>query len=175
MSIEKAIEIAKKIDPAIGPSLEMDKKNMTEAQLSVKLRDFFDAYENAAKFKQAHPGKNNKELESMVAQNINAHVNNDFHVATFVASVLSKKGDLEALSLSAARRIVLSDPRIEIYFKANPSADKIKLSEKITAEIQKILMDYFLKFKGRAVDSEAISAELTVSVTKKIAELLNQK
>lgn len=174
MSLDKAIEIAKKIDPAIGPSLEMDKKNLSEAQLTQKLRDFFTAYGNAAKFKLAHPGKTNKELEGLVLMNMNAHINNDFHIATFVVSVLGKKGDLESLSLSAARKIVLSDPRIEDHFKTNPEADKIKISQQISDEVQKLLMDYFLHFKGQKIDSENITMDLTVAATKKVAEILSR-
>lgn len=174
MSLEKALEIAKKIDPAIGPSLEMDRKNLSENELAAKLREFFDAYEKAAKFKLAHPGKSNKELEGMVAQNINAHVNNDFHIAIFVTRVLKKKGDLEGLAQTAARGIVLSDPRIAEYFSKNPKADKVKLSESISTQTQKALTDYFLKFKGQNVDSEAITAELTTLVTKQIAEMLEK-
>ena len=172
MSIEKAIEIAKKIDPAIGPSLDMDKKNLSEAQLKIKLKDFFVANKKAADLMIAHPGKTPDELKDMVEINITAHVNNDFHIATFVTSVLGKKSDLDSLALSTSRRIVLSDPRIPEYFKQNPGVDKAKISQELSEKIKQALIDYFSNLKGKNIDQGAIVDELTTNVTKGIAKTL---
>ena len=172
MSLDKAIEIAKKIDPGVGPSLEIDRKNMSEPQLRAKLQDFFAVNKKAAEIALAHPGKSFVEIKQSIDNNISAHVNNDFHVLTFVGNVLAKKGDLASLAQSCARRIVLSDPRILNYFVQNPKADKIKLSQTLSDDLQTLLVNYFENVKGKKLNSEAMVDELTTQVTKKVAETL---
>ncbi len=172
MSIEKAIEIALKIDPSIGPALEIDRKTLSEDQFKAKLHDFFVTNKKAADIAIAHPGKSFAEIKQAVDINISAHINNDFHILTFVTNVLTKKGDLTSLALSCSRRIVLSDPRISNYFEENPQADKIHTSQTICDELQTLLVKYFENIKGQKLDTEAMAEELTVAASKKVAEIL---
>lgn len=175
MSLDKAIEIAKKIDPAIGPTLDLDRKNLPEEQLKAKLRQFFETNKKAAEFILAHPGKSADELSAMIEINIKAHVNNNFHISIFVANVLAKKGDLATLADSAAKRIVLSDPRIEAAFVKLKPEEKISRARKISDAITSELVSYFENLKGKELDRAAIIEELTTKVTIKIAEILQTK
>lgn len=173
MSIDKAIEIAKKIDPAIGPSLEIDRKNLSDKELAVKLQDFFEVNKKAAEIVMAHPGKSPAELKQTIDTNISAHINNDFHILIFITNVLAKKSDLSSMAQSCARRIVLSDPRIEAAFKTLTVVEKAAEAEKIYNIIVADLVSYFENTKGKKLDSEAMVEELTTAVTKKVAETLH--
>ena len=172
MNLNKAIEIAKEIEPSVGPALDMDRKNLSDVELAAKLRNFFLAYKQAAEFSLAHPDKEPEELVAIMKSNIAAHINNDFHIATFVASVLAKKGDLATLADSAAKRIVLSDPRIEAAFAKLKSEQKVAKAKEISAAIAGELTNYFENLKGKVLNREAIINELTTRVTAKVAETL---
>jgi len=174
MSLDKAIEIAKKIDPNIGPSLDMERKNLPEEQLKAKLRQFFAANKKAAEIILAHPGKSQEEIIHSFDLNLKAHVNNNFHIATFVGNVLNRKGDLAILAGSAAKRIVLSDPRIAAAFQKLKPEEKAARAEKIFDALASGLTSYFENFKGKELDRAAIIEELTTKVTKKIAEILSK-
>ena len=174
MSLDKAIEIAKKIDPNIGPSLDMERKNLPEEQLKAKLRQFFAANKKAAEIILAHPGKSQEEIIHSFDLNLKAHVNNNFHIATFVGNVLNRKGDLAILAGSAAKRIVLSDPRIEIAFAKLKTEEKVVRAKEISDTIAEELTTYFENFKSKELDQVAIIDELTTKITAKIGRELKK-
>ena len=175
MDINRAIEIAKKLEPASGPSLEMDKKNLSPEELRQKLRALFLRYKKEAKILKAHPDKNYEQIKAIFDANVAAHSQIVIQISTFVNAVLGKNGDLEALAKSAARRIVLADPRIESHLKGKSVAEKTEISKKIASEVEKMLVEYFEKFTGRDLDKIMVIDELTTKTTAEIAGMLNSE
>ncbi|PIZ27852.1 hypothetical protein COY45_00205, partial [Candidatus Berkelbacteria bacterium CG_4_10_14_0_8_um_filter_42_34] len=82
--------------------------------------------------------------------------------------------DLAILAGSAAKRIVLSDPRIAAAFQKLKPEEKAARAEKIFDALASGLTSYFENFKGKELDRAAIIEELTTKVTKKIAEILSK-
>ncbi len=171
-NIDKAIEIAKRIDPNIGPALDMDRKSLSESKLREKLLRFFELNKKAADVILAHPGKSFEEIKASFDANVAAHARISIQVASFVNDIFSKKSDLSALALSASRRIVLADPRIENFYKINPKIDPAATSQEISEDVQSMLVNYFENLKGRNIDQEKIIEDITAKITLQIGQLL---
>ncbi len=143
-------------------------------ELKNKLKKIFDDAEKAVTIIRNHPGQSFEQIKKTVNLNITAHVVAGNHVGLFVYNVLHQKGDLKTLADAAAKRIVLSDPRIETAFVGLSVADKTATAEKIYNLILADLVSYFENLKGKKLDQSTITEELTINVTKKIASILNQ-
>lgn len=174
VDIDKAINIAKELDPDSGPSLDMARKSSDDQLMIIKLKKFFDDYEKAMRIVEGHPGKSYEEIKEVFDLNAKTHVANYTFLSSFVADVLSKKGDLASLARSAARRIVLADQRLNNFYAQNEKVDPVSTSKRIAAEIESILVGYFSNFKGKDIDKVKIVDELTEQVTIAAAQLIQK-
>ncbi|MEI8061255.1 MAG: hypothetical protein WCG99_03095 [Candidatus Berkelbacteria bacterium] len=172
MDLDKAIQIAKEINPDIGPSLDLERKTVPEAELAAKLKRFFDDCENAAKVMEAHPGQSYEQIESSFHSNAAAHSQIRLHVTYFVDSIINQKGDLSGQAQIAARRIILSDPRINEFIKNLKVADRPLLAEKIYNLVVAELTTYFENLRGTKIDHNKIVEDLTADIVKKISQAL---
>lgn len=172
VDIDKAIQIAKKLNPDTGPSLEMSRKSLSDDEMIVKLERFFDDYERAMKVVEQHPGKNYQQIKAIFDANTKTHVNNLIFISTFVNDVLDKKGDLNSLAKSAARRVVLADERLNNFYAENKKVDPATTSKKIAENIEMMLIEYFTSLKGTNIDRGKIIDELTREVTISVAKSL---
>ena len=141
--------------------------------LEDKLKELFDSTEKAAKIVEAHPGQSIDQIKKTVSLNISAHVTAESHVGLFVYNVLNRKGDLKTLVDAAAKRIVLSDSRIEVAFQGLSPADKATRAEKIYNVLVSELTSFFENLKGKDFDQNKAVEALTTTVVKKVAEILN--
>ena len=85
--------------------------------LENKLKEIFDSNRKAAEIIKKHPGQSFEQIKKTFDLNVSAHVIVSNHIGLFVSNVLNRKGDLAILAGSAAKRIVLSDPRIAAAFQ----------------------------------------------------------
>ena len=141
--------------------------------LEDKLKEIFDDNRKAVEVIKKHPGQNFEQIKKTFDKNVSAHVIASNHIGLFVYNVLNRKGDLTTLANSAAKRIVLSDPRIEAAFAKLKPEEKISRARKISETIVVELTSYFENLKGKKLDQAAISEELTTKVTTKVAEQLS--
>jgi len=172
MGIDEAIKIAKQLNPDIGPSLDIDRKNLAEKELAAKLLKFFADNRKAIEIMKVHPGKSAAEIKALLDRNVSAHVVVSNHVGLFVYNVLNRKGDLAALADSAGKRIILSDPRIEAALAKLKPEEKAERAEKIFNIVVIELSSYFENLKEKKLDQNQIIEELTTKVTAKIGETL---
>jgi hypothetical protein len=172
--IEKAIKIAKELDPSIGPSLDIDRKNMSEPQMIARLKKFFDDYDKAIQVVKTHPGQSYEQIKQTFDTNVKSHSRALIHVAALVNDVMGKNGDLNSLATSAARKIVLSDQRIKNFLQSNPKSDKAKVSQEIAETLEKNLINYFANLKGTELNKIAIIEELTNKSVLTVAEILEK-
>ena len=142
--------------------------------LENKLKEIFDSNRKAAEIIKKHPGQSFEQIKKTFDLNVSAHVIVSNHIGLFVSNVLNRKGDLAILAGSAAKRIVLSDPRIAAAFQKLKPEEKAARAEKIFAALASGLTSYFENFKGKELDRAAIIEELTTKVTKKNAEILSK-
>jgi len=143
--------------------------------LEQKLREIIEINRKAAKIIKNHPGQSFEQIKKSVDLNIASHVSTSNHVALFVYNVMNQKGDLKTLADSAAKRIVLSDSRIETAFQSLSTAEKAAKAEKIYNSILTDLVSYFENLKGTKIDQNKIIDELTTQLVKKIAAILAEK
>jgi len=146
----------------------------TEQQRKEKLMKFLETNRKALEIVKNHKGKTFEEIQQSLNLNIAAHVSSMNHVSLFVNNILNQKGDLKTLADSAAKRIVLSDARIEFIFKKLTVQQKITQAERISQMITATLIEYFENLKGKKINPGQISNELTIEINKKIANLLSQ-
>jgi len=142
--------------------------------LENKLKEIFGSNRKAAEIIKKHPGQSFEQIKKTFDLNVSAHVIVSNHIGLFVSNVLNRKGDLAILAGSAAKRIVLSDPRIAAAFQKLKPEEKAARAEKIFDALASGLTSYFENFKGKELDRAAIIEELTTKVTKKIAEILSK-
>lgn len=171
-NIDQAVEIAKQIDPDIGPALEMERKSLSEAEFKAKLLNFFKLNKQAAEIILAHKGQTYEQIKASFDANVAAHVQNGVQIAVFVNAVMNKQGDLNSLATAAAGRVAAADPRLESFLQANPKIDGITGRREIADDIQKILVAYFTNLKGKAFDQNQMTEELAGRVTGRIGEIL---
>lgn len=171
-SIDEAIKIAKQINPDIGPSLDVNRKSMTEEELKAKLLVFFQQNEQAAKIILAHKGQTYEQIKASFDANVAAHVQISIQVAMFVNQVMNKKGDLETLATEATGKIVIVDPRVESFIQANPKINTDTARKEIADDIQSIFVAYFTNLKGATLDQNLINEELSHKATARIGEIL---
>jgi len=172
-NIDEVIQIAKEIDPDVEPTLEMERKSLPEEDFRLKLLNFFRVNKQAAEIILAHKGQSYEQIKASFDANVAAHVQNGIHVAMFVADVMKKKGDLNSLALTAAKRVAVSDPRLESFLQANPKINAEVAKKEIADEVQSILVNYFSTLKGTALDQNRIIEELAGKVTGRIGVILN--
>ncbi|MCX6810246.1 MAG: hypothetical protein NTY30_00705 [Candidatus Berkelbacteria bacterium] len=137
-----------------------------------KLREILATDRKALQVIRNHPGQSFEQIKQSVDLNISAHVSTNNHIGLFVYNVLHQKSDLKSLADTAAKRIILSDARIEAVFAKLSVDEKAVQAEKIYNIILTYLVSYFTNLKGQKLNAEAITDELTVAVTKKVAETL---
>lgn len=174
IDIDKAIKIAKELNPDIGPSLDMARKSSTDEVMTIKLKKIFDDYEKAMKIVQSHPGKNFAQIKEIFDINAKTHVTNYTFLSSFVNDLLDKKGDLNSLALSTSRRIILADQRLNSFYQQNQNIDPAATSGRIAKEIEGILVNYFSNLKGKNIDRRKIVDELTEKVTIAVVNLIQQ-
>ena len=172
-NIDEVIQIAKEIDPDVEPTLEMERKSLPEEDFRLKLLNFFRVNKQAAEIILAHKGQSYEQIKASFDANVAAHVQNGIHVAMFVADVMKKKGDLNSLALTAAKRVAVADPRLESFLQANPKINAEAARKEIADEAQSILVNYFSTLKGTALDQNRIIEELAGKVTGRIGVILN--
>lgn len=143
--------------------------------LEQKLREILDADRKALQVIKNHPGQSYEQIKKSVDLNISAHVSASNHVGLFVYNAMNKKSDLKTLADACAKRIILSDARIEAAFQKLTAAQKAKGAEIINNFIVADLVSYFENLKGKTMDQSKIVDELTVAIVKKIAETLQAK
>lgn len=143
--------------------------------LENKLKQVFDDAEKAAEIIKNHPNQNFEQIQKSVNLNISAHVSTSNHIALFVHNVLNRKGDLKSLADSAAKRIVLSDARIEAAFDNLSVAQKAVGAEIIYNTIVADLTSYFENLKGKQIDQNRITDQLTTMIVKKVNQILSEK
>lgn len=170
VDIDRAIKIAKELNPDIGPSLDMARKNAPDEVMVIKLKKFFDDYEKAMKIVESHPGKNYQEIKEVFDLNAKTHATNYTFLSAFVNDVLDKKGDLGSLAISASRRIILTDERLNKFYAENKQINPAETSKRIAENVQKMLIDYFSKLKGTKIDRGKIVTDLVSEITKYVAE-----
>lgn len=141
--------------------------------LENKLKEIFDTSEHAAEIVEKHPGQNFDQIKKTFELNVSAHISTSNHVGLFVYNVLNRKGDLKTLADAAAKRIVLSDARVEAVFQNLPVTEKAARAEKIYNIIVVELTSFFEQLKGKNLDQNTIIESLTSVVSKKISETLN--
>jgi hypothetical protein len=177
--ISKLIEIAKKIDPSVGPTFDMARKSSDDDQMLAKLQSFFNSYEKALKIIKQHPGKNYQQIKESFDLNTKTHVANLTFLSAFVNDVLDKKGDLDSLAVSASRRIILADERLNKFYLENKQVDPAATSKEIATEVEKNLVTYFSNLKGKKLDRakiiEDLTEEVTIMVVKKIQQIAGGK
>lgn len=171
-NIDRAVGIAKQIDPDIGPTLEMEKKSLSEEELKAKLLNFFQLNKQAAEIILAHRGQSFEQIKASFNANVAAHVQNGIQIAMFVNNVMNKKGDLSTLANSAAGKVVAADPRLDGFLQANPKISADAGRKEIADDIEKILVAYFTNLKGATLDQNRIIEELAGKVTGRIGEIL---
>ena len=174
VNIDKAIKIAKKLDPLVAQTFEADRRNLPESQLIAKLKKFFDDYEKAIRAIEAHPNQNYEQIKQSFDLNVQSHSRTVVHISAFVNDVFNKKADLASLATSAARKIVLSDSRLAHYFETSPAANKIEISRESATALEKIFLDYFQNLKGKVMNKTAIVEELTHKAVSAISEILQK-
>ena len=172
--IEKAIKIAKELNPDIGPSLDMARKNAPDEVMAIKLKKFFDDYEKAMKIVESHPGKNYQQIKAVFDSNAKTHATNYTFLSAFVNDVLDKKGDLGSLAISASRRIILADERLNKFYQENKQVNPAETSKGIAGEVEKNLVTYFSNLKGKKLDRIKIIQELTEEITMLVARKIQQ-
>jgi len=179
VDIDRAIKIAKELNPDIGPSLDMARKNAPDEVMVIKLKKFFDDYEKAMKIVESHPGKNYQEIKEVFDLNAKTHATNYTFLSAFVNDVLDKKGDLGSLAISASRRIILADERLNKFYAENKQVNPAETSKEIAAEIEKNLVTYFSNLKGKKLDRtkiiEDLTEDVTILVVKKIQQIAGGK
>lgn len=174
VDIDRAIKIAKELNPDIGPSLDIARKNAPDEVMVIKLKKFFDDYEKAMKIVESHPGKNYQEIKEVFDLNAKTHATNYTFLSAFVNDVLDKKGDLGSLAISASRRIILADERLNKFYRENQHIDPAETSKGIASEVEKSLVSYFSNLRGKKLDRQKIIQDLTKETTMLVAKKIQQ-
>jgi hypothetical protein len=172
--IDRAIKVAKELNPDIGPSLDMARKSAPDEVMVVKLKKFFDDYEKAMKIVESHPGKNYEQIKEVFDLNVKTHAVNYTFLLAFVNDVLNKKSDLGSLATSTSRRMVLADERLNKFYQENKKIDPALTSREIAQEIERNLVSYFSNLKGKKLDRVKIVADLTEEITILVAKKIQQ-
>jgi len=143
--------------------------------LEAKLKEIFATSKKAAQIVIAHKGQSFESIKQAFDLNVSSHVIVMNHITVYVQKVLNRRGDLRQLSTSAAKRITLSDPKIELAAKTLSQNQIEVFNNQMTKVLSDELAGYFENYKGQNIDQNRTIEDLTEITLKKVNQILSER